>query len=235
MTAPLTVLVVEDAQQSFKAVHMLLTELGHRVLQRVETLDEATQVIEQENPDILLMDLALGHYPDQVESYKRLKQSADFVVRLSEERPGLTILVHSGADKLQSEIVALIVHAGISYLIKEAVNDAAHLDRAIKHARTKGAIYDHHVVGFFDKIVPAPGRSLGLLTPREWDVAALVENMTNAQIALCLKISSNRVGELMTSIMRKLGFDSRTQVALWYREQKQKDRVPLPPRCGEKI
>lgn len=54
------------------------------------------------------------------------------------------------------------------------------------------------------------------LSPRQWDVARLVaEGLTNREIATELFISLNTVETHVKTILRKLGFSSRTQIASW--------------------
>lgn len=56
----------------------------------------------------------------------------------------------------------------------------------------------------------------GLLTPREREVAALIaQRRSNRQIAETLVISERTAEHHVESILSKLGFDSRTQVAGW--------------------
>jgi len=61
-----------------------------------------------------------------------------------------------------------------------------------------------------------------LLTPREREVARLLtQGLSNRQIALRLAISVGTARAHVEHILLKLGFHSRTQVALWaLREQR---------------
>jgi DNA-binding NarL/FixJ family response regulator len=68
---------------------------------------------------------------------------------------------------------------------------------------------------------PGPTHNLALdqaesLTARELEVAALVaRGLTNRQIAAALSIAERTVGTHLTNILGKLGFTSRSQVAVW--------------------
>ncbi|WP_213935145.1 ATP-binding protein [Rhodococcus sp. B50] len=60
-------------------------------------------------------------------------------------------------------------------------------------------------------------KAAGVLTPREWQVAALIaEGSSNAQIAADLVIAPRTAETHVENILVKLGFTSRTQVAGWY-------------------
>jgi non-specific serine/threonine protein kinase len=68
---------------------------------------------------------------------------------------------------------------------------------------------------------PSPGGQSTLLTPRERDVVLLLaRGLTNRQIADSLVITERTVAAHVEHLLGKLGFTSRTQVALWAVEQK---------------
>jgi non-specific serine/threonine protein kinase len=67
----------------------------------------------------------------------------------------------------------------------------------------------------------AGGRTDDRLTRREREVAALVaRGLTNRQIASELHLSERTIGNRVTKILRKLGFASRAQIAVWATEQR---------------
>jgi DNA-binding NarL/FixJ family response regulator len=179
----------------------------------ITSLREAQKMIEIKKPNILLIDL------DLFEEGGDLKKVTDFIAELSKNYPKLTILVLSAMSYIRVDVVRSIVSTGASYLIKEAIQNPEHLNRAIQHARTGGAVYDRHLVKLFDQVVT--GKSSSLLTPREWQVAALIgeKGLTNREIGQKLGLTSNRIGELVSSILDKRKFSSRTQIATWYVEQ----------------
>src|SRR3990172_285532 len=58
------------------------------------------------------------------------------------------------------------------------------------------------------------------LTPRERDIAKLIaEGASNKEIAVRLHLSEKTVWNRVSDILSKLGLSSRTQVAIWAREQ----------------
>jgi non-specific serine/threonine protein kinase len=77
---------------------------------------------------------------------------------------------------------------------------------------------------------PSPGGQLALLTAREGEVALLLaRGLTDRQIADRLVITERTVGAHVEHILAKLGFTSRTQVALWAVEQKPLRLLPRDP------
>jgi DNA-binding NarL/FixJ family response regulator len=60
----------------------------------------------------------------------------------------------------------------------------------------------------------------GGLTPRERDVAAQIAlGKSNREIAACLFVADRTVASHVGSILNKLGFASRAQIAVWARER----------------
>jgi non-specific serine/threonine protein kinase len=63
---------------------------------------------------------------------------------------------------------------------------------------------------------PTPIQRVAPLTRREWEVAQLLmEGLSNKEIAARLVIGQRTAEGHVENIMSKLGFNSRTQVALW--------------------
>jgi DNA-binding NarL/FixJ family response regulator len=70
--------------------------------------------------------------------------------------------------------------------------------------------------------------SRGPLSPREYEVAALiVGGLSNRQIAESLVISERTVENHVSSILSRLGFDTRAQVAKWAAEHGPDARTPV--------
>ena len=63
---------------------------------------------------------------------------------------------------------------------------------------------------------PAGGEPLGVLTPREREVALLIsQGLTNREISTALVIAEKTADAHVQHILNKLGFHSRAQIAAW--------------------
>jgi non-specific serine/threonine protein kinase len=91
------------------------------------------------------------------------------------------------------------------------------VDRAIEYALTEGATSQCPAT----TEQASDGRESSPLTPRERDVAALIaRGLTNRRIASELVIGTRTVDAHVYRILRKLGFESRAQIAAWVVEQR---------------
>ena len=73
----------------------------------------------------------------------------------------------------------------------------------------------------------ATARQYGGLTEREREVAALIgQGKSNAEIAELLVVSRRTVETYVSSVLSKLGFPSRYQIALWARDKRLARREP---------
>jgi non-specific serine/threonine protein kinase len=91
----------------------------------------------------------------------------------------------------------------------------------------KGRVWEEvWTVGPMTRPEPAADRPATLLTRREREVAALVgRGLTNRQVSTRLVLSEHTVATHVRTIFKKLGLDSRTQLAAWVAR-----RSPLPPK-----
>jgi DNA-binding NarL/FixJ family response regulator len=70
-----------------------------------------------------------------------------------------------------------------------------------------------------DGSVAPDNRSLVTLTPRERAVGTLVaRELTNRQIAKGLSVSERTAGNHVAKILKKLGLNSRPQIASWAKD-----------------
>ena len=64
--------------------------------------------------------------------------------------------------------------------------------------------------------VQAEKERIGGLTQREWEAALLIaKGKSNREIAEAMTVTVKTVEAYVTRILRKLGFDSRVQIATW--------------------
>jgi DNA-binding NarL/FixJ family response regulator len=198
---PIRVLIVDDHAVVRRGLLAFLgSEPDFDVVGDVDGCAQALAALEQleaegRRPHVVLMDLRMEPV-DGVESTRRIRTGyADVAV----------VALTSFGDQRQ---VRAALDAGASgYLLKDA--DADEVAGAVR-AASRGEL----------QLDPAIARSLveagPKLTPRELDVVELIATgRANKEIAERLSISERTARTHVSSILAKLGLESRTQLALW--------------------
>ncbi len=173
----------------------------------------------QESPDIILMDLNLSA-PGGIETTQRIKRELQpagiIVLAVNEDEEALFEAIKAGAaafilkDVGPDDLVTIIrrVFAG-EYLINDKVfAKPAVASRVLKEFREL-AVYGQEAAPIF-----AP------LSPREVEILDnIAQGMTNKQVAYALSISEQTVKNHMSSILRKLSVNDRTQAVVYAMRQ----------------
>ena len=171
------------------------------------------------NPDVILMDLSLPS-PGGIETTQRVKRelpaAAIVVLSTEEDEDALFDAIKAGAaafilkDIAPEDLVMIIrrVVAG-EYLINDKVfARPAVASRVLKEFREL-AVYGQEAAPIF-----AP------LSPREVEILDnIAQGMTNKQVAYALSISEQTVKNHMSSILRKLSVNDRTQAVVYAMRQ----------------
>ena len=171
------------------------------------------------NPDVILMDLSLPS-PGGIETTQRVKRelpaAAIIVLSTEEDEDALFEAIKAGAaafilkDIAPEDLVMVIrrVVAG-EYLINDKVfSKPAVASRVLKEFREL-AVYGQEAAPIF-----AP------LSPREVEILDnIAQGMTNKQVAYALSISEQTVKNHMSSILRKLSVNDRTQAVVYAMRQ----------------
>ena len=171
------------------------------------------------NPDVILMDLSLPA-PGGIETTQRVKRelpaAAIIVLSTEEDEDALFEAIKAGAaafilkDIAPEDLVMIIrrVVAG-EYLINDKVfSKPAVASRVLKEFREL-AVYGQEAAPIF-----AP------LSPREVEILDnIAQGMTNKQVAYALSISEQTVKNHMSSILRKLSVNDRTQAVVYAMRQ----------------
>jgi DNA-binding NarL/FixJ family response regulator len=171
------------------------------------------------NPDVILMDLSLPT-PGGIETTQRIKRelpaAAIIVLSTEEDEDALFEAIKAGAaafilkDIAPEDLVMVIrrVVAG-EYLINDKVfSKPAVASRVLKEFREL-AVYGQEAAPIF-----AP------LSPREVEILDnIAQGMTNKQVAYALSISEQTVKNHMSSILRKLSVNDRTQAVVYAMRQ----------------
>ena len=221
MTAPaepIRILIVDDhAVVRIGLRTLLASSAGFRVVGEAGTVAEAITLAVQARPDVVLMDVRL---PDGsgVEACRRIKaENADMRV----------VMLTSYQD--EEAIVGAVMAGASGYLLKQA--DSDRLTQAIRDAAAGDSTLDPRAAGtlltqFRELSAKQAEAELQGLTDRERRMLALIaEGYTNRAIGEVLHLSEKTVRNHVSQLLRKLGFQRRSQAAAWAGQR----RLELPP------
>ena len=180
---------------------------------------DALMLAQEITPDVILMDLSLPA-PGGIETTQRIKRELPhtgiIVLAANDDEDQLFDAIKAGAaafilkDVDPSDLVAIIrrVQTG-EYLINDKVfSKPAVASRVLKEFRQL-AVYGNEAQPIF-----AP------LSPREVEILDnIAQGMTNKQVAYALSISEQTVKNHMSSILRKLSVNDRTQAVVYAMRQ----------------
>ena len=179
----------------------------------------AFEAAEQHDPDIVLLDLSIPA-PGGIETTQRIKRevpSAGIIaLAVAEDEDMLFDAIKAGAaafilkDIGPDDLVTIIRRVnGGEYLINDKVFARPSVaNRVLKEFREL-AVYGQEAAPIF-----AP------LSPREVEILDnIAKGMTNKQVAYSLSISEQTVKNHMSSILRKLSVNDRTQAVVYAMKQ----------------
>ncbi|MFN8519121.1 MAG: response regulator transcription factor [Chloroflexota bacterium] len=179
----------------------------------------AFEAAEQLDPDIVLLDLSIPA-PGGIETTQRIKREVPgagiIALAVGEDEDMLFDAIKAGAaafilkDIGPDDLVTIIRRVnGGEYLINDKVfARPAVASRVLKEFREL-AVYGQEAAPIF-----AP------LSPREVEILDnIAKGMTNKQVAYSLSISEQTVKNHMSSILRKLSVNDRTQAVVYAMKQ----------------
>jgi DNA-binding NarL/FixJ family response regulator len=216
-----TKILIVDGHALFRVgIHNILDkEEDLEVVGEADDARSAFDMAVETSPDIVLMDLSLGS-PGGIETTQRIKRelpsAAIIVLAQQEDEDALFEAIKAGAaafilkDVGPDDLVTIIrrVYLG-EYLINDKVfAKPAVASRVLKEFREL-AVYGQEAAPIF-----AP------LSPREVEILDnIAQGMTNKQVAYALSISEQTVKNHMSSILRKLSVNDRTQAVVYAMRQ----------------
>jgi two-component system, NarL family, response regulator DevR len=215
---PIRVLIVDDHAVVRIGLRSLLSHAaGFRVVGEAGSSAEALALVDQVRPHVVLMDVRL---PDGsgVEACRRIKQLHPDV---------RVVMLTSYSD--EEAIVGAVMAGASGYLLKHA--DAERLAQAIRDAAAGASSLDPRAAGtllnqFRELSAKQAEAELAGLTDRERRMLALIaEGYTNRAIGEVLHLSEKTVRNHVSQVLRKLGFQRRSQAAAWAGQR----RLELPP------
>lgn len=220
-TAEKTRIMIVDDHALFRVgVRNILEREGDfEVIAEADSSRSATDLALDLSPDVILMDLSLPA-PGGIETTTRIKRelasTAIIVLAVDEDEESLFDAIKAGAaafilkDVGPDDLIMIIrrVRNG-EYLINDRVfAKPAVASRVLKEFR------DLAVYGQPETPIFAP------LSPREVEILDnIAKGMTNKQVAYALSISEQTVKNHMSSILRKLSVNDRTQAVVYAMRQ----------------
>jgi DNA-binding NarL/FixJ family response regulator len=217
----LTRIVIVDDHALFRVgIRQILDrEADFDVVGEADDARSAVDTALETSPDVVLMDLSLPP-PGGIETCSRIKRelpsTAIIVLAVEEDEDALFDAIKAGAaafilkdvgpDDLLT-IIRRVVNG--EYLINDKVfSKPAVASRVLKEFREL-AVYGQDAAPIF-----AP------LSPREVEILDnIAQGMTNKQVAYALSISEQTVKNHMSSILRKLSVNDRTQAVVYAMRQ----------------
>jgi DNA-binding NarL/FixJ family response regulator len=201
---PIRVVLADDHALVREGSAELLERAGEiQVVGQAATGPEALELVAQQRPDVLVLDLSLPGM-DGIEVCRRAKAAvpalAVLILTAHEERPYVLAALESGAN-------GYLTKAARGREVIDAVRAVAAGQVAISPrvaSAVVGQALDRHA---------APAGTT--LTPREIEVLrAVAQGLGNKQVAALLGLSERTVQTHLTHIFAKLGVGSRTEAVL---------------------
>jgi DNA-binding NarL/FixJ family response regulator len=202
---PIRILIADDHAVVRQGLRMfLLDDPEFDVVGEAQNGSEALSLAQQLKPDVVLMDLLMP-----------VMDGITAIGHIRKELPDTEVIALTSV--LEDASVVGAVRAGaIGYLLKDTQADE--LIRAIKAAANGQVQLSPQAAARLVREVRAP-ESPETLTERETDVLRLLaQGRANKEIASALYIGENTVKTHVSSILVKLGVQSRTQAALYARQ-----------------
>ena len=205
---PIEVLLVDDHKIVRQGVRAYLHTLADiHVIAEADSGTSAVAAVEQHSPDVVLMDLEMPGEMDGIAATRAIRKL----------RPETQVIVVTSHH--QDEYIFPAVRAGaISYLLKDVEPDE--LAAAIRKASQGEAVLDSRVasriIQELQGIRKEDVNPFTELSEREFDVLRLVAaGKSNAEIAEALVLGESTIKTHISSILRKLHLDDRTQAAVY--------------------
>lgn len=217
MTDRIGLAVVDDHTLFRRGLVALLSQdQRFRVMGEAEDIYTASKLLQTIQPDLLLLDIDMPGI-----------RGVDAIASIKQEHPALRILMLTVSEDADDLFTAL-QNGADGYLLKTA--DSDQLCDAIARVYEGQFIVSPDMMTHLVAALRQPTRSdgpgsasadlpeseLDRLSPREMEIFLLIaQSMSNKQIAKDLDIAETTVKVHVQHIMKKLGFTSRVQIAVF--------------------
>lgn len=188
------VVIAEDQVLLREGLARLFVDGGHDVVATVGNGDEAVEVVDQEVPDLVVVDIRMPPtFTDEGARAARL---------IKDHHPDVGVLVLSQHIET-THAVDLVGRPGFGYLLKDRVLEVDEFLETAGRVATGGSALDPSVVAKL--VAPAAGSPLARLSERERLVLELMaEGLTNTAIAQRLVLSLRTVEAHVRHVLLKL-------------------------------
>lgn len=198
---PIRIIIADDHWVVREGLRMYLgRDPGFEIVGEAEDGQQAVQLAAERQPDVILMDLLMP-VMDGITAIRTIRRDV----------PAIEIVALTSV--LEDEQVVAAVRAGaIGYVLKDA--HGLELKEAIRAAADGRVHLAPEAAARLLREVRTPDRP-DRLTERETDVLQLISiGLSNKEIARRLNIGEGTVKTHVSSVLNKLGLQSRTQAAL---------------------
>jgi DNA-binding NarL/FixJ family response regulator len=214
------ILIVDDhALFRVGLANILGKEKEFDVIGEADSSRSAIEMAEGHNPDVILMDASLPS-PGGIETTQRIRR----------ELPATAIVVMA-ADEDEEALFASIKAGAAAFVVKDiSPDDLVHVVRRVSTGEflindkvfSKPAVASRVLKEFRELAVYGQEAQpiFAPLSPREVEILDnIAQGMTNKQVAYALSISEQTVKNHMSSILRKLAVNDRTQAVVYAMRQ----------------
>jgi NarL family two-component system response regulator LiaR len=200
------ILVVDDQNVVRDGVVTMLSfQQDMEVVGEAENGIQAIKIARNNKPDVVLLDMVMP-----------LQDGLTTITKLKELIPDIRILVLTSFA--ESDLVYQAIKSGaLGYLLKDTTR--AQLVQSIRDV-AKGKAFIHpsiamKVIQEYDESAER-GMMIEALTPRELETLRLIaRGFSNQEIALFLHVHERTIAKYVSSILKKLQVNNRTQAALY--------------------
>ena len=201
---PIQVLLVDDHELVRRGLRDLLgDEPDIEVVAEASSVEEALAVAMHVEPEVAVVDVRLGD-GDGITLCRELR---------SKPNPPACLMLTAFDD--EEAMVGAIMAGAAGYLLKQVRGQD--VVNAVREVAAGRSLLDPvSTARVLDKMRHPPTDELATLTERERDVLELIgQGLSNREIAERLFLAEKTVKNYVTSVLSKLGMESRTQAAVF--------------------
>ena len=209
-------LIVDDDPLAALSLQTILSAKGFDVIATGHSGEEAIDLYDQMQPDLLLMDI-------RMDGINGLEAARRILSRHSDAK--ILFLTTFSDDGYIKEAISL---GAMGYILKQNYEN---LPETLRLAASGQVIYGEGVAQKLPGLLAEQMRQgkqsaqADLLTRREAEIMALVaDGKSNKEIAALLYLSEGRVRNAVSDILLKLSLRDRTQLAVYYHTHVKEDR-----------